>query len=165
MKMQMLKRIFITSLVASLLLAGCTDTGAKSEVPAADFALQDLQGKTVRLSDFRGKVVLIDFWATWCPPCRAAIPNIEKIHKEYKRRGLVVLAISMDDGDWDMVRSFAKSYGMTYMILKGTNDVAAKYGVRSIPMTILLDKSGRIAKREFGYANEEDIEKAVKAVL
>jgi len=137
----------------------------QSDTTASDFTLQDMNGRTVKLSEYRGKVVLIDFWATWCPPCRAEIPHIEKIHNAYKDKGLVVLAISIDQGDWDLVKSFLKSYGVTYTVLKGTDDVQMKYGVRTIPLTLILDKNGNIAKQYFGFGDEDDLEKHIKAIL
>ena len=93
------------------------------------------------------------------------MPAIEKIYKAYKDKGLVVLAISLDNGDWDFVKSFAASYGVTYTILKGTDDIQTKYGVRAIPTTVILDKNGRIAKRYLGFGNEDDFEKDIKAIL
>lgn len=161
----MLKKTLAASAIAVLfLIGGCTEKSTKSDA-AADFTLQDINGKTVHLADYRGKVVLIDFWATWCPPCRAAIPSIEKMHTTYRDKGLVVLAISMDNGDWDAVKSFLKFYGVTYTVLKGTHDVQVNYGVRAIPTTVLLDKNGNITKRFFGFGDEENLEKAITAVL
>jgi thiol-disulfide isomerase/thioredoxin len=151
-------------IAAMSILAGCTERG-KSDARAADFNLQDMAGKDVKLSDYKGKVVLLDFWATWCPPCRASIPGLEKIHKAYKDRGVVVLAVSLDEGGWDDVKTFIKDYGITYMVLKGTDDVAEQYQVRTIPMILVLDKDGRIRKRYLGFGNEEDLEKDIKAVL
>jgi peroxiredoxin len=160
----MFRNVFVTSVLAAALLLGCT----KSESPdskAADFTLQDMHGKNIKLSDFRGKVVLIDFWATWCPPCIASVPGLEKIHKSYKNKGLVVLAISMDGGEWDSVKSFMKYYGITYPVLKGDDDVAVQYQVRAIPLLLILDREGKIAKRHFGLSDEDDLEKEIKAVL
>lgn len=151
------------ALIASL--GACTDKGKGANALAEDFTLQDLNGKDVRLSDYRGKAVLLEFWATWCPPCRASIPGIEKIHKTYKDKGLSVLAVSLDEGDWASVKSFAAEAGITYTVLKGTEDVAEQYHVRSIPMVLILDREGRIARRYLGGGEEEEIEKDIKAVL
>ncbi len=152
-------------LVAAILL-GCTDKRTPSGgTAAADFTLQDLNGKSVRLSDYRGKVVILDFWATWCPPCRASIPGLEKIYKAYKDKGLVILAVSLDQGEWDSVKSFGSEYGITYTILKGDDEVSDKYQVRTIPMLLVINKEGRITKRYLGFGNDEDLENNVKAIL
>jgi peroxiredoxin len=163
--MLLVKRFFVLSIIAMALLAGCTDRGAHLDSMAADFSLQDMSGKTIKLSDYKGKVVLLEFWATWCPPCRASVPGLEKLHKAYKDKGLVLLAVSMDEGGWDEVRSFIKESGITYTILKGTEDVAKKYQVRSIPMMLVLDKEGKISKRYLGMGSDEDLEKDIKASL
>ena len=120
-----------------VLLFGCTNKSERATDAASDFKLQDLEGKTVKLSEFKGKPVLLDFWATWCPPCRASIPGIEKLHKSYGGKGLVVLGISLDQGGWDSVKDFVTESGITYTVLKGTDDVATKYNVRTIPMLVI----------------------------
>jgi len=161
----MSKKLALFLFLVIVSLAGCTRNSGQSQATAADFTLQDMNGKNVKLSNYRGKVVLLDFWATWCPPCRAAIPGIEKLHEAYKEKGLVVLGVSLDEGGWDSVKSFITDYGITYTILKGTDDVAANYQVRTIPMLLILDKNGRISKRYLGFGNEEDLEKEIKAIL
>jgi thiol-disulfide isomerase/thioredoxin len=161
----MFRKFLAAVVIAMAILAGCTDRGGKSDARAVDFSLQDMGGKNVKLSDYKGKVVLLDFWATWCPPCRASIPGLEKIHKTYKDKGLVILAVSLDEGGWDEVKSFIADSGITYTVLKGTDDVSEQYQVRSIPMILILDKEGRITKRYLGFGNEEDLEKDIKAVL
>ncbi len=166
-------RVFVRGFLAVLLLfipvffPGCTERreAAPPAGVAPDFTLQDLDGKAVSLSEFKGKVVVIDFWATWCPPCRASIPGLERIHREYSPKGVVLLAVSLDDGGWDDVKSFRQEYGISYRILKGTNDVATKYMVRSIPMLVLVDREGKMQKRLLGFGVEEELEKEIKAVL
>ncbi len=162
----MFKRFFAVSALIMAILFACTNrNGQSGGTSASDFTLQDLNGKNIKLSDYKGKVVLLDFWATWCPPCRASIPSIEKIYKTYKDKGLVVLAVSLDEGGWDSVKSFIAEYGITYTVLKGTEDVAVNYQVRTIPMLLVLDKEGRISKRYLGFGSEEDLESDIKAVL
>lgn len=166
-------RVIIRSSLAALfifisvLFSGCTERSASSAPDgfAPDFTLQDLDGKTVSLSDFKGKVVVVDFWATWCPPCRASIPGLERIHREYSQKGVVLLAVSLDDGGWDYVKSFQQEYGMSYRVLKGTEEVASRYMVRSIPMIVLVGRDGKVQKRLLGFGAEEELEKEIKSVL
>jgi cytochrome c biogenesis protein CcmG/thiol:disulfide interchange protein DsbE len=149
-----------------VLLFSCTDKVAKSGgALAPDFTLHTLNGKDVTLSDMKGKVVLLEFWATWCPPCRASIPGIERLHEKYKNKGVVILAVSMDEGGWDSVQSFVKEHGMTYTVLEGNDDVYSKYQVRSIPLLLVIDKEGKITRRYLGFGNEEDVESDIKTLL
>ena len=163
----MLRRFLAVSVVIIAVSAGCTrqQNEPRGSVAAPDFTLQDLSGKNRNLSDYKGRVVLLDFWATWCPPCRAAIPGIERLHKTYSDKGLTVLAISMDDGGWDTVKSFMNEYGITYPVLKATEDVVDKYMVRSIPTLILVDKQGNLHKQFMGFATEDVLEREIKAIL
>lgn len=160
--------MFRTSVTAVLLaffiLSGCADKGA-GKAPATNFSLQDLNGKTVSLADFRGQVVLLYFWATWCPPCRASIPAMERLHKEYGSRGFVLLGISLDQGDWDYVRSFRQEYGITYPILKGNDEISEQYMVRTIPYLVLLDKEGVVRRRISGTGGEDVIVKDLQELL
>jgi len=159
-------RVILVFVLVAALAVGCTDTGTPPDASTPfDFTLQDMSGKTVKLSDYKGKVVVLEFWATWCPPCRESVPGLEKLHKAYKEKGLVVLAVSMDEGGWDEVKSFIAQQGITYRVLKGTDDISKQYRVRSIPMTLLLNKEGKIAKRYLGGGYDEDLEKDVKAIL
>lgn len=164
----MFRKVLVVLVVAAALLIGCTRrdaSDAASSTKASDFTLQDLNGKKVSLSDFKGKPVLLEFWATWCPPCRESIPGIEKLYKSYGTRGLVVLAVSLDQGGWDAVKAFASEQGITYTVLKGDEDVASKYQVRTIPMLLIMDKDGKIVKRYLGVGDDEELEKDIKAVL
>ena len=160
-------RKFLVTLTAVVLVAcfACTKDEKTNAAQAPEFKLQDLNGKTVKLSDFKGKPVLLDFWATWCPPCRDSIPAIQKLQKAYADKGLIVLGVSMDQGGWDSVRAFVKEQGMTYSILKGTDDVTADYQVRTIPMLVIIDKTGKVVKRHLGVGGDDELEKDIKAVL
>jgi thiol-disulfide isomerase/thioredoxin len=165
----MTARTTASLIMMTLMLAlpiACTEKGGRqSGGAAADFTLQDLNGKSVSLSGLRGKTVLLEFWATWCPPCRASVPDIEKIHLAYKDKGVVVLAVSVDDDGWDGVRTFVRQNGITYTVLQGNEEVMVKYQVRSIPMLLIVDREGVVARRYYGFGSDEELEKDLKAVL
>ena len=163
----MYKNLLAAAVVILALLTACTSREKEAASPdaAPDFTLKDLSGKDVKLSDYKGRVVIIEFWATWCPPCRTSIPALEKLHKTYSSKGLTILAVSMDDGDWDRVRDFCKERNITYTVLQGTDQVSTKYTVRMIPTTYLVDRQGMIQKRYIGEMNEERIEKDIQALL
>jgi thiol-disulfide isomerase/thioredoxin len=161
----MFKNLLTAAIVILALLPGCSKEKGSSPGVAPDFTLQDLSGKKVTLSGLKGSVVLLEFWATWCPPCRASIPGIERLHKTYGNKGLTVLAISFDEGGWDKVRDFVAEHKITYSVLKGTDDVSAKYLVRMIPAAYLVDKQGIIRKQYMGAGSDEELEKEIKALL
>jgi peroxiredoxin len=162
----MSKNLLAAVIVILALLPGCTSKEKESaSAVAPDFTLQDLSGKKVTLSDLKGSVVLLEFWATWCPPCRASVPGIERLHRAYDGKGLKVLAISFDEGGWDKVKDFVAEHKITYSVLKGTDDVSAKYRVRMIPAAYLVDKQGIIRKQYMGAGNDEELEKEIKALL
>jgi peroxiredoxin len=154
------------SIITFALFAGCTSKEKIAATEAApDFTLQDISGKKVRLADLKGRVVLLEFWATWCPPCRAEIPAIERLHTQYGGKGLTVLAIALDAGGWDGVKAFAAEHKISYTVLQGSEDVSAKYMVRLIPATFLIDKMGNIKKQYMGGGSNEDVEQVIKALL
>jgi thiol-disulfide isomerase/thioredoxin len=158
--------VILICITALALFAGCPSKekeGASAAAP--DFTLQDLSGKKVRLADLKGRVVMLEFWATWCPPCRAEIPAIERLHREYGSKGLTVLAIAMDEGGWDEVKAFVAESKISYTVLKGTEDVSADYKIRLIPATFLIDKEGNIKKQHMGGGSNETVEQAIKELL
>jgi len=162
----MFKKLLAAGIVILALFAGCTskEKEAASSV-APDFTLQDLSGKKVSLSGLKGSVVLLEFWATWCPPCRAEIPAIERLHAQYVGKGLTVLAIALDSGGWDGVKAFVAEYKISYTVLQGSEDVSAKYMVRIIPSTFLIDKQGNIHNQYLGGGGSEAVEQEIKALL
>ena len=121
------------------------------KVRAPDFTLRDLQGNAVRLQDLRGKVVFLNFWATWCPPCRLEMPTMEQLHKEFSDRGLVVLAVNFRES-LDEVRSFLKQHGLTFTTLLDEQERAfGLYRAWSLPTTYLINKEGDIVGKVIGY--------------
>lgn len=122
-----------------------------TKISAPDFTLRDLRGNTVRLQDFRGKVVFLNFWATWCPPCRLEMPTMEELHKEFSDRGLVVLAVNFRESQ-DDVRSFVKQHGLTFTTLLDEQEMAfGLYRAWSLPTTYLINKNGEVVGKVIGY--------------
>lgn len=134
--------------------------------PAPDFTLTDLNGKPVKLSDYRGKAVLLNFWATWCPPCKAEMPWFVDLQKRYADQGLQVLGVSMDDGGPDEVVKFTREIGVNYPVVMGKEDVANMYGsVEFLPTTFFIDRNGKIVDRVFGIVERKEIEERVQKAL
>lgn len=126
--------------------------------PAPDFALKDLDGNTVRLSDLRGKVVFINFWATWCPPCRAEMPEIEALHQEYKDKGVVVIGVDIREPE-TTVRQYIQQGGFSWtIVLDSTGEVAAEYQIAAIPTSFFVDKEGIIRAVNVGAMTKRAME-------
>jgi peroxiredoxin len=116
----------------------------KPAKPAPDFQVRTPDGSTLRLTDFKGKVVFLNFWATWCEPCREEMPSMERLHRAYKDRGLVVLAISLDLQGASVVKPFVKRFALTFPIgLDPKMAVREQYGVWAVPSTFLIDRTGK----------------------
>jgi thiol-disulfide isomerase/thioredoxin len=151
-------------LVCAFLFPQCSKEGkAPSSVAAPDFALRTLNGQEIRLSDLRGRVVLLDFWATWCAPCREAIPHLISLQKNYREKGLEVIGMNVDKGDVETVRRFVTSMDIPYPIALTSEEVSRKYGVSALPTTILIDKEGKIRQKFLGFTSE--ISKQITSVI
>jgi peroxiredoxin len=160
-----------------LILAGCSrELAAPAENssvkpvtdrrPAPDFELKDIGGKSVKLSDYRGQVVLLNFWATWCGPCKLEIPWFVDFEKQHKDRGFAVLGISMDEDGWDTVKPYLEWARVNYRVLMGDDSVAMLYGgVDSLPTTFLIDREGNIASIHVGLVGKGDYESDIETLL
>ena len=125
---------------------------------APDFVLTDLEGNQIKLSDLRGKAVVLNFWATWCPPCKAEIPWFVEMQKRYGAQGLQVVGVSMDDGDPKDVVKFAAENSINYPVLIGQEKVADEYGgIDYLPTTFYIDRSGVVVDRVFGEPQRAEI--------
>ncbi len=134
--------------------------------PAPDFTLSDLAGKQVKLSELRGSVVLLDFWATWCGPCVMSLPALEKIHQEYSGRGLKVLALNQAE-DKEKVSKFIEDKKLTMTVLLDEGTAAKAYQVNAIPMQAMIGKDGTVKKVSIGFnpAGEDELKKLIEAEL
>lgn len=133
---------------------------------APAFALKDIRGRTVRLGDYKGKVLLINFWATWCPPCRAEMPALVKLQKQYQSRGLQIIGITSPPYQRSSVRAMARHLGVNYLVLFGKHNVSAAYDVGEVmPTTIVVDRQGRIRDRILGILEPEEFDQKVKPLL
>ncbi len=131
---------------------------------APQFTLTDISGNKVALSDFKGKVVILDFWATWCPPCKREIPDFISLQSAYEARGLQIVGIALDQPD--KVREFARQNGMNYPVLLGNDQIAQEYGgIEGIPTTFIIDRNGRLVNRFEGFRSREDFESEIRRVL
>ena len=122
----------------------------REPTPADDFALASLAGGTVKLSDYRGRVVFLNFWATWCPPCRSEMPSMERLYQKLRAKGLEIVAVDLQEPK-DTVRRFAKDNGLTFTVLLDANGaVGGAWSAQSIPTTYLIDRTGGILARAIG---------------
>jgi thiol-disulfide isomerase/thioredoxin len=133
---------------------------------APDFSLDTLDGKTLRLSDLRGKAVLLNFWATWCGPCKIEMPWFVDLQKQYGSQGLQIVGVAMDDGSKEDIAKFAKDMGVNYPILIGKESVGDQYGgVPALPETFLIARDGKIVDKIIGLRGKSEIEDSVKKAL
>jgi peroxiredoxin len=174
-------RLLGASALAALLAAGCgggnqgggqpeatAEGGGRGEVgkPAPTFTLADLDGKRVPSSSFQGKVVILDFWATWCPPCKEEIPHLVNLQAKYRDRGLAIVGLSLDAGGANDVKPFADEHDVNYTMLIANDDVSRAFGgVTMIPTTFVLDRNGVVVKRFIGYTPPEAFEEAIRPLL
>jgi len=134
--------------------------------PAPDFSLASLDGKTVKLSDYKGKAVLLNFWATWCEPCKIEMPWFVELQKQYGPQGLQVLGVAMDDTDPKDISDFAHKMGVNYPIAVGKEAVGDQYGgIPYLPSTFYIDRDGKVVDRVYGLVSRSEIEDDIKKAL
>ena len=147
-------------------LPGCVDKPKGTKGKRTDFTLKDTHGNDITLSDFKGKVVMLEFWSTTCPPCVKAIPEYSELYRKLKDKGFEIIGVSLDQSVSN-VQAFIKEHDVPFTIVMATDRVEKQYGIVSIPTTFLLDKKGVVIKRHMGYAPgiTEDMEKDIRLLL
>ena len=165
-----MKRVFVAVLLIGGLfsLTACDRSGEEDKTPtpnggAINFTLPSVDGSIVSLSDYRGKVVLVEFWATWCPTCRKMVPVLSEIHRQYSSRGVVVLGISLDREGLEVLGPFVTDHRIPYKVLLGNDTVTMAFGgISLIPSLFIVDRSGKLVRKMTGYHSMEEIEKQLK---
>jgi peroxiredoxin len=161
MKMKRPTLKYALIIIALVLFAKTTYASDKK---APYFELKDLNSNKVRLTDFAGKVIILDFWATWCPPCKKEIPDFIELYKQYSKRGVTIIGIALDE--YNAVKNFHSENKINYPILLGTDEVVKLYGgIRGIPTTFVIGKDGTIRQRYEGFRPKDLFEKEIKAAL
>lgn len=162
--MKKLRILFMLLFGLALAVTGCS-SGIDKGSSAPDFTLTDLDGKSVSLSAYKGKPVFLNFWASWCGPCTDELPDVEKIHQEYKDMGLVVLTINPGE-DKEVVKNLIKEKGYTFPVLLDSKmDVARLYKTNDIPVSFFLDKEGKVVTKKVGLMKGEEMKKAADQLL
>lgn len=165
----MKKLTLLIMLLTALIITACSGSGpsvAAIGKAAPYFKLQNIEGQSVSLGDFQGNTVLINFWTTWCPPCRSEMPFLQEISEEWSDKGLTVLAIDIGETP-DRVKGFMQSYNLALPVLLDTRrDVANKYGVSAYPTTFIVDKDGIIQRKIIGaFLNKEALEEVLSEIM
>ena len=159
---------FLFVILAAALASACSsgkERPAGSMKPVPQFTLSSLDGKTVAMKDLSNKVVVIDFWATWCGPCREEIPHLNKLYADYKGQGLEIIGISMDDGP-DVVREFARELRMEYPLVMGNDELAEQFGgILGLPTTFIVDRKGNIVRKFVGLPPAEALNRVVRELV
>lgn len=156
----------VAASLASPVTTPAAITANDSRKAAPDFTLADSKGAPVRLSGYKGRVVLLDFWATWCGGCKVEIPWYMEFQNKYEDRGFVVIGVSMDEDGWKSVRPFLEEHKLNYPVVIGSQEVAELYGgITSMPMTLLIDRDGKIADSHVGMVDKAAFEGEIQALL
>ncbi|MBW0001591.1 MAG: redoxin domain-containing protein [Verrucomicrobia bacterium] len=161
-----LKRVLSVLFVMTAMLPVMPSRADQTGKAAPDWQLSDVNGKPLKLADFKGKVVVLDFWATWCPPCRAEIPGLVAIQKKYANQGLSIIGISLDEQGPTVVKPFIDRFAINYPVVMGNEKVLTDYGgISAIPTTFVIDREGNVVAAHEGYTDQATFESEIKPLL
>ena len=174
--MQNIHGVSALVVLVAVFAAGCGDVSTPTSAGAAeaagpreaapDFTLKDIEERDVKLSDYEGKVVLLNFWATWCGPCKIEMPWFVEFQQKYKDRGFSVIAVSMDEEGWDVVRPFLDDLKPNFPVVIGNDEMGDEFGgVVALPTTFIIDKEGKIASSHQGLVSKGDYEEEIEQLL
>ena len=160
--------LIVVALLFAATVAAAQEAAQQAAVDqsAPPFALKDLRGKTVQLSGYKGKIVLLNFWATWCVPCQAEMPELVKLQKKYAARGLQIVGVTYEPEKPSVVNRIARKFKINYPLLFGTEALSKQYGIEEVlPVTLILDRDGKILSRINGIIQPEEIEQKITPLL
>src|SRR4026208_2296115 len=156
----------LSGIVLAALIAFSPASVLPQEVDASQFKLTDIDGRTVRLSDYHGKVVLINFWATWCPPCRAEMPDLVRLQREHAKQGLQIIGITYPPETKTEVQRFARSLKVNYPIILGTREIKARFSSEeTLPLTVVIDRDGKVNDIISGILLRQEFDEKIKPLL
>ncbi|MBU4314487.1 MAG: TlpA family protein disulfide reductase [Actinobacteria bacterium] len=156
-----MKRNFLITLMVFIIISFFIFTGCKSSY--GDFTLMDLDGNEISLSDFNRKVLILNFWATWCPPCREEIPDFVEVYNEYESKDVQFIGVSNED--ISTLKSFVEDYDISYPILIDDANIMGKWGISAIPTTFVFDKNGQIIFKNVGMMTGEQLKNIIEDEL
>ena len=156
-------RVLVTTLLV-LAIVGCNSHPSPTELES-DFTALDLEGNPIKLSDHLGKIVVLNFWAVWCQPCRIEMPALEAVYQEYLDRAVIILAVNVSESASDII-SFRKEYGLTFPMVRDSElQAAQKYGIRSLPTTFFIDREGQVRASRVGTVNRAFVRQQIDLLL
>lgn len=151
---------------AAILISFSSPFVLGQKVQAPQFELRDVNGRSVRLNDYRGKVVLINFWATWCPPCRAEMPDLVRLQRDHAKQGLQIIGITYPPEEKTRVRRFARSLKVNYPIILGTRQIKARFSSdETLPLTVVIDRDGKVDDIISGILLRQEFDEKIKPLL
>jgi thiol-disulfide isomerase/thioredoxin len=163
--------LFVLPLLIAALSFGPADSGLTERArgtksnPAPDFSVTSFSGKSLRLEKLKGRPVIVDFWATWCGPCRFAMPHLQTMHERYGKSGLMVIGVSVDEIEPERVQRFADRLGVKFPIAMANEKMLNDFGpLRALPTTFFINREGEVVRRVVGYIDEETLEAYVKEI-